>query len=175
MQKTAQDIQQELDQAIEELMSLEAEAGHQDEAVKSAIQEDHKEREKAARTGGKIRAALSRRKSKVQEVKDRAEELPYELHFARLRVAELRKEVAEAKVPELEAEVECTLALLPEADQRLKEAEAENAAVHADRGRALAERQMNGEALHAATLEVQRLQRLGPQVEIAVPQSPNMI
>ena len=100
--RTTQDMQQELGAAIEELLELEVEAGHLDVAIK----EDHKERERAAKTGGKIRNALARRKSKVAEVRDRAEELPYELHFARVRVAELRKEAAQSKTAEIEAEVE---------------------------------------------------------------------
>jgi hypothetical protein len=169
------EIRRELDAANAELAELLTEQGHQDEAVKAAVEEDHRERIKAARTGKRLRDAITSRRSKVQEVKDRAEELPYLLHSARLREAELRKEVAEAREPELEAEVERTLALLPEADRRLKEAEAENAAVHADRGRALAERQMNEEARREATFDLQRLQRVGPLVEIAVPQSPNAI
>ncbi len=173
--RTTQDVEQELQAANEELQALEAERGHLDEAIREAIQEDHKEREKAARTGGKIRNALSRRRSKVAEVKDRAEELPYELHFAHVRVAELRKEYAESKADALEEEVQRTLALLPEADEKLRQAQAENDAVHADRGRALAESQMNEEARQAATLELQRLQRVGPQVEVTVPQSPNTL
>lgn len=57
----------------------------------------------------------------------------------------------------------------------IKEAEAENAAVHAAYGSALHARTANMEAEREATFELQRLQRVGPQVEIAVPQSPNTI
>jgi chromosome segregation ATPase len=173
--RTTEDIQQELGAAIEELQELQVEAGHLDEAVREAIKEDHKERERAAKTGGKIRNALARRKSKVAEVRDRAEELPYELHFARVRVAELRREAARSKVPEIEAEVERTQALLPEADAKLREAQAENDAVHAAYGTALQTRSGNEEAERQTSFDLARLQRLGPQVQEGLPQSPNTI
>ncbi len=77
--------------------------------------------------------------------------------------------------PRLEEEVQRTLALLPEADAEFKEAEARNQAVHAEYGSALQMRTANHEALREATFELQRLKRVGPQVEVAVPQSPNTI
>lgn len=98
MQKTVESIEQELRTAIEELQTLEAEQGHLDEAERAAVEADHKERIKAARSGKRIRDAITRRRSKVAEVRDRAEELPYELHAARTRVAQLRVELAEARV-----------------------------------------------------------------------------
>lgn len=174
-QQSTDRIQQELDAATAELVELQTEQGHLGESEKVAIEEDHAERMKAARTGKRLRDAITRRRSKVQEVRDRSEELPFLLHTARLRVAELRVELTEAKAPELEAEIQRTLALLPEADKKLKEAEAENAAVHASASTARALSQMNMEAAREAGFELQRLKRLGPQVEVALPQSPNAL
>ena len=58
---------------------------------------------------------------------------------------------------------------------RLTEAEADNAAVHSTYGSALQSCAANEEAAREAGFELQRLQRVGPRVGIAMPQSPNTL
>jgi chromosome segregation ATPase len=171
----AEQIRQELEQAREELRSLETEAGHLDEAEREAIQQDHDERMKAARSGGKIMDAITRRRSKQQEVCHKREQLPYAIHSARIRVAELQLEHAEALLPEAEKRVEETSKALGPADVKFAKAQAENKAIHDEYGSALAERSMVENAKRDAELELARLERVGPEVAVTVPQSPNAL
>lgn len=100
------ELKEALDSANQELPELLAEQGHLDEREKEAIKADHEGRMKAAREGGSIRQALTRKKSKVQEVRDRSEELPYLIWSARVREAELRRDYNEVLHQELEPQVE---------------------------------------------------------------------
>lgn len=105
-QTTVEGLKEALNAARGELRELLAEQGYASEREKEAIKADHESRMKAAREGGSIRQALTRRKSKVAEIRDRAGELPYVIWSARVRVAELERDYNAALQQELDPQVE---------------------------------------------------------------------
>jgi vacuolar-type H+-ATPase subunit H len=163
-QTTVEELREALDVAKEELRELLAEQGHLDDREKEAIEEDHQKRMKAAREGGSIRQALTRRKSKVQEVRDRSEELPYLVWSARVREAELRRDYNEALERELEPQVEpARQAALDHKRDVLDPAEAENKRLHEEASRASMEASSASHQKRDAEHALERLLYAGPE------------
>lgn len=123
MSNTAEELREQLETARVQLGALIAEQESMAGRLREAEQEDHAERMEAARSGGGIGAALRRVGSKVRGVKDRREELPYEIWSARIRVAELELAHYEAAAPELEERVQAARERSYEAERELREAE----------------------------------------------------
>ncbi len=164
VQTSSEELREQLEAARGELRGLLAEQGHLDEREKEAIKADHEKRMEAAREGGSIRQALSRRKSKVQEVRDRSEELPYLIWSARVREAELQRDFNEALRQELEPQVEPARKAADDHKRDVLEpAEAEQARLRGEAGRVALEAnsafQQKREAEHA----VDRLLYAGPE------------
>lgn len=126
MNERTERLREQLETARAELAALSAEQASMSERLREGEREDHAERLRAARSGGSIATAISKVKSKVQGVKDRGEELPYETWSARIRVAELELAHYEAAAPELEERVQEARAASHEAERDLKEAEKRN-------------------------------------------------
>ncbi len=126
MSEREQELRDRLEAARAELAGLVAEQAGMPARMREAEQEDHAQRLRAARTGGGIAAAISKVKSKVRGVKDRGEELPYEIWSARIRVAELELAHYEAIAPELDERVQEARAASHEAERELQEAEKRN-------------------------------------------------
>jgi chromosome segregation ATPase len=175
-QRNAQAIREELEVAQRELHELQVEAGHLDQRKREAFETDHAERMKAARKGGKVREVLKRRRSKVQEIEDRRAELTFEIHALQVREAELRIELADAQIPAAQKQVEETRKALGPADEEFAKAEAKHKAVHDEYGTALAEANLLAQQKRDAELEIERLNRRGPEVAgEKIPQSPNAL
>ena len=173
--RNANQIQKELDAAREELMSFEVEQGNLDETEREAIDVDQRERMKAAKSGGKIRAALARRKSKLEEVENRRAELPYEIHVARVRVAELRLEHAEASLPGAEEREQQDRRELEKETKRFEKAKARFEEVEGTHYAALRGMSQVESERREAELELAALKRRGPEVSMTLPESPNRV
>jgi hypothetical protein len=168
VQVNSEELREKLDAAKGELGELLAESGHLDVREKEAIGLDHQQRIKAAREGGSIRQALTRRKSKVQEVRDRSEELPYLIWSARIRVAELEHAFYEALEREIEPKVEPAHQAADEHKRDvMAPVEAEQERLRGEHSRLLMERSSASERRQNAGHTLDRLIRLGPEAAIA--------
>lgn len=98
----SQEAGERLAAAREELDELLAEQRRLGEDLEAARRGDHEERMEVARSGGRIRSAISAVVSRVRDVEDRREALPHEVRSARLRVLELEREHQDALYADLE-------------------------------------------------------------------------
>lgn len=161
--RDAAGLRQELEQARVELSELLTEQGRLPESIRQAEQEDHAERLRAARSGGSIAATLSKMKSKVRGVKDRREELPYEIWSARIRAAELEREHYEAIAPELEERRQKAQEELHKATDELKEMEARHRKLTDVASAALREQTAAYQRDQEVERELARLEANGPE------------
>lgn len=164
MAKNENNTMEQLEQARQQYAALLTEQGNLDVTRREAFSQDHEARLEAARNGGSVIAAFASRKSKLKEVQEREEALPYEVYAARLLVAELERQNAIEQAPEADAEVERTRKAVRPADEEFEKAKAKHEAVHAAYGTALAIRGSLEAQKAQAESELRSLERQVPRL-----------
>lgn len=96
---------EQLEQARQRYADLIAEQGNLDAEKRRVALEHDGEMREAARGGGGVMAAVQGMVDRLRGVEDRERALPFEVHYARFRVAELERDLAAEQLPEAEAKV----------------------------------------------------------------------
>jgi chromosome segregation ATPase len=162
--KQLEATRRQLEAARQESRDLMEEQGRLEAAERSAIQADHQARIQEARGEGSVVAAVPAIKAKVRRLRDRREELRYEIWNAGIRVAELERDLAEASFPEAEAAVpEAREALVKFLEEEIPKFEARRKQLESDYEEAWLRSQTLATQKREAELQLQKLRTSGPE------------
>lgn len=168
-----QNTQEQLQEARRQYADLFAEQGNLDAEKRRVALEHDGEMREAARGGGGVMAAVQGMVDRLRGVEDRERALPFEVHYARLRVAELERDVAAEQIPEAEAKVgPARKALVRFESEEVRKFEAQHQQLNA----AYEGAHRHATSLHEAKAEAERvirsLEAQGPQLP-TLPESIN--
>lgn len=164
MSTSIEGIQERLDAARAELEGLLQEQRQLPRQLDRARREDHETRMQAAREGGSVASAVKGIISNVRGVKDRAEELPYLIWSARLRVLELEVEHRTALAPGLEEQFLRAREESHAADRALEEARKRARDLSDAYSVAMHEHEENHAERRRVEQEIARLNAAGPEL-----------